>query len=176
METEHLILTLSGADRQGLVKDIAATINAHGGNWEESRLLHVGGRFVGLLDVQLPTTRAGDLRNALAGLPGLEFTFAPAQLLTPQPEFECTLELIGNDQVGIVRRITQLLQDREINIEELTTKTVSAPESGAPLFKLQARLGAQADFCLDDLAAELEALSGEIMVETNVTCSQESKT
>lgn len=163
-----MILTVSGADRAGLVKDLAACINANGGNWEESRMLHLGGRFVGMLDVRLAPDKTQQMREALSGLPGLEFTFAPAQQPAPEPELQCDLQLLGNDQLGIVRRITQLLQDRNVNVEELFTKTESAPESGAALFRMHARLGACADLDLDELQSALEALSDEIMVEATV--------
>ncbi len=38
-----LVMTVIGKDRPGLVKELSAIIEAHGGNWEESRMGHRAG-------------------------------------------------------------------------------------------------------------------------------------
>ena len=42
-----LVLTLLGSDRPGLVELVAGVIAAHGGNWLESRMSHLCGKFAG---------------------------------------------------------------------------------------------------------------------------------
>ncbi|TAG29046.1 MAG: hypothetical protein EAZ36_04850 [Verrucomicrobia bacterium] len=43
--TTHLVLTLIGRDRPGLVRTVASVVALHGGNWLESRLCRLGGEF-----------------------------------------------------------------------------------------------------------------------------------
>ncbi len=54
-----LVITLFGADRPGLVEATAARVAAHGGNWLESRLLHLGGHFAGIVRVEVEASRGG---------------------------------------------------------------------------------------------------------------------
>src|SRR6187455_3077209 len=65
----NLVLTLLGPDRPGLVELVASVIAAHGGNWLESRMSHLAGKFAGILRAELPPDR---LEAALAALAALE--------------------------------------------------------------------------------------------------------
>ncbi|MFQ5349742.1 MAG: ACT domain-containing protein, partial [Thermoanaerobaculia bacterium] len=40
---QTLVMTLIGRDRPGLVEALAAIIEEHGGNWEESRMVQLAG-------------------------------------------------------------------------------------------------------------------------------------
>src|SRR5262249_2695791 len=63
-----IVLTLIGADRPGLVEAVAGIIAAHGGNWLESRMTHLAGKFAGILRAELPPDRATAALQALGGL------------------------------------------------------------------------------------------------------------
>ena len=63
-----LVLTLIGPDRPGLVESVAEVIAGHGGNWLESRMAHLTGKFAGILRVEIPTDRVAALTAALAAL------------------------------------------------------------------------------------------------------------
>ena len=60
-----LVLTISGQDRAGLVEKLAEVIAEHGGNWEHCRMAHLAGRFVGLLEVTVPSNQQQNLESAL---------------------------------------------------------------------------------------------------------------
>ena len=57
-----LVLTVSGKDRAGLVEQLADLVAANGGNWEHCRMVHLAGRFVGLLQVVLRVKRNKSLK------------------------------------------------------------------------------------------------------------------
>src|SRR5260221_4354093 len=61
-----LVLTLIGPDRPGLVEAVAGIVAEHGGNWLESRMTHLAGKFAGILRAQLPPERAAAALQALA--------------------------------------------------------------------------------------------------------------
>ena len=63
-----LVLTLIGPDRPGIVEAVAEPIAAHGGNWLESRMAHLGGQFAGILRVEVPDANAAALAEALRKL------------------------------------------------------------------------------------------------------------
>src|SRR5947207_13680214 len=63
-----LVLTLLGPDRPGLVELVAGVIAAHGGNWLESRMSHLAGKFAGILRAELPGGRGAAATAARAAL------------------------------------------------------------------------------------------------------------
>ena len=62
MSDQFLILTVIGDDRPGLVGELSAAISAHQGNWLESSMSHLAGKFAGIVKVAVATERADALR------------------------------------------------------------------------------------------------------------------
>ncbi len=162
-----LVLTVIGTDRPGLVEALSDTVARHGGNWLESRMAHMAGKFAGILRVSVPPAEAEPLRAALTSLAsaGLSVVVEPGDAGEPEPCHRMRLELLGADHPGIVRDISRALAERGINVEELDTETVSAPMSGEPLFRATAELQAPASLSIDELRNKLEELAQDLMVD-----------
>ena len=163
-----LVLTLIGPDRPGLVQAVASIITQHGGNWLESRMTHLAGKFAGILRAELPPERAASALAALAALEGQGLKIVAetvARVERAAPERTMDLELLGLDRPGIVREIAQLLADHGVNVEELTTNTTSAPMSGETLFEARAHVHVPAATDLAKLRASLERIESDLMVE-----------
>jgi glycine cleavage system regulatory protein len=163
-----LVLTLIGPDRPGLVEAVADTIAQHGGNWLESRMAHLAGRFAGILRVEVAPEKAAGLTGALAklearGLKVVVETAGGGAAAGGQRIME--VGVMGLDRPGIVREISQLIVQHGGNVEELTTDRSSAPMSGEMLFRAQARVKVPADADTAKLRAGLERLAGDLMVE-----------
>jgi len=168
MSHSSLILTLSGRDQPGLVEKLARIIAEHGGNWEQSRMTHLAHRFVGLLEVLVASDRAAALCDALREIPELELTLHVEEKTPTTAGPYTTLELIGSDQPGIVQKIANVLARSSVNIEELSTSTEPAPDSGALLFRAKMRLSGASDDAIDAIKAELEAIAHDLMVELSL--------
>jgi glycine cleavage system regulatory protein len=173
-----LVLTLIGTDRPGLVEAVAQTVADRGGNWLESRMIHLAGKFAGILRVEVPLGQADALARALEGLgaTGLRVVAASSERAAPAgaaPAGGATsaegrvmdLELIGLDRPGLVREISQLLARYEVNVEELTTDRTSAPMSGEMLFRANARVRVPAHIDAAHLRGSLERLASDLTVE-----------
>jgi len=163
-----LIVTVIGDDRPGLVGELSATITAHQGNWLESSMAHLAGKFAGIVKVAAPTTQAEALKAALNGLTGLKAT---AESSTEAPiggRRKLRLSLVGHDRIGIVKEVTQVLARHTVNVEELATHTSSAPMSAEILFHAHAELSAPAGLDARTLAADLERISNDLMVDISV--------
>jgi glycine cleavage system regulatory protein len=164
----QLVLTLIGPDRPGLVEALAAQIAKHGGNWEESRMAHLSGRFAGILRVSVPSDGAAALTQALTSLDreGLRVVVEGAAPADAAGGGSCVrLSLVGNDREGIVREISQALARRNVNVDELHTRCDDAPMGGGQLFRAEALLRLPSGVSADDLRALLEALADDLMVE-----------
>jgi glycine cleavage system regulatory protein len=165
---ESLVATVIGEDRSGLVESIARAVAAHGGNWVESRMSRLAGRFAGILRVEVPAGRSADLAEALRGLGAAGLTV----VVEPSVGGERTgdarrleLELVGQDRPGIVREISGVLVRHGVSVDELATECSSAPESGGALFRATAALHVPASVATGDLRAALERIADDLMVD-----------
>jgi glycine cleavage system regulatory protein len=163
-----LVLTLIGSDRPGLVEAVADVVASHGGNWLESRMAHLAGKFAGILRVEIPANKVSAVLAALADLEarGLKVVGEPAGAGDAAlPGRALALELVGLDRPGIVREISQLLASSGANVEELSTDRTSAAMSGEMLFVAKARVRLPASADLGTLRAALERMASDLMVE-----------
>lgn len=170
MNSRHdvsLVLTAIGDDRPGLVEQLAKAISESQGNWLESSMSHLAGKFAGIVCVAVPETQLEALKTALAGLHGLRISFevsTPGDA-TAKPGRRLKLSLVGHDRIGIVREVSQVLARHAVNVEELTTHTASAPMSAEILFHANAELTASASLDARALTDDLEQISNDLMVD-----------
>jgi glycine cleavage system regulatory protein len=179
-----LVVTVISDDRPGIVEELSEQVLAAGGNWEESRMARLAGKFAGLLRVSVDAERADALAAALAGLrrggltvvaePGFRERLdgVPPSGVTRAEEFRAfALQVFGSDQPGIVRDISRVLAQHGVNIEELETEVTSAPMSGETLFHARAQLGIPATMSGEQLRTVLETIANDLMVD--VTLAEE---
>jgi glycine cleavage system regulatory protein len=162
----HLILTVIGDDRPGLVGELSTVISAHQGSWLESSMAQLAGKFAGIVEVAVDEAHADALKLELGQLTGLKVTIetAAAQKSAPKGR-RLKLALVGHDRIGIVREVSQVLAHHAVNVESLETHTSSAPMSAAVLFHAVAELTAAPDLDVSALTGELERISNDLMVD-----------
>lgn len=162
----HLVLTVIGDDRPGLVGELSEAISAHQGNWLQSSMAQLAGKFAGIVEVGVDAEHAAALTQALGQLAGLKVTvesaLAKTSALTGR---RLKLALVGHDRIGIVREVSQVLAHHAVNVESLETHTSSAPMSAATLFHAAAELTAAPDLDVSALTGELERISNDLMVD-----------
>ena len=166
----RVILIVTGSDRPGLTKALADAVHAAGGNWLESHLSRLGGKYVGSVLVELDAAALPELEAQVRSVDtnGLRVSVVPADD-EPQPGGEAlTVELVGQDRPGIVREVTAVLAALGVNIDSLTTATERGAWSGEPLFRARAKVTLPPGVDQDEVQAALEGISGEVMVDFTV--------
>lgn len=166
-----LILTVIADDKPGIVEQLSAVIAEYQGNWLESRMSHMAGKFAGILRVDIDDQKSDSLLNALRALDqqGIHVQAERSQQAGETiSSKDMTLSLVGNDRPGIVREISQTLSRLGVNVLELTSSCESAEMSAVPLFKAQAHLRVPEGFISEDLSDALEAISNDLMVEVQL--------
>ncbi|MGC3996503.1 MAG: ACT domain-containing protein [Anaeromyxobacter sp.] len=166
-----LVLTLIGPDRPGIVEAIAEPVARHGGNWLESRMAHLAGKFAGILRLEVPADQVQPLTQALHGLEsrGLRINVEASPAAAQEAGGRLMLlDLMGLDRPGIVREISHALAERGVNIEELTTDRTSAAMSGELLFRSRARVVVPPRTDPAQLRETLEKLAGDLMVQVTL--------
>lgn len=169
-------LTCIGDDRPGLVSELSAPISAHGASWKRSQMARLGGKFAGILLVDVPDDRADALVSDLTALKdvGLLVTLERTDVPAQHRSVRMSLELLGADRPGIVAEISAALAAQRVGIEELSTDVREAPMSGGQLFEALAVLEAPPSTSLDDLRSMLEAIADELMVEIKLSDAENS--
>ena len=163
-----IVITVVSDDHPGIVEALSEVIADHGGNWAESSMMSLAGKFAGILLVQLPLENS---QAFLAGLDELEsrgmqvLAQSSADAPVADSAREHSLELVGQDRPGIIHEITEVLAEFDVNVQELETTVQSASMSGESLFMAHARIFIPPEVDMEELQAELEDLANELMVD-----------
>lgn len=163
------VITVIGDDRVGLVQSLADTVSRSGGNWERSEMADLAGKFAGLVEVTVPDERADELAANLQAMEGLQIHVQRAADASTLPvnTVAFRLELVGNDQPGIVQEITSALRGHRVSIERFESAVTDAPMAGGRLFECRATLRGPEE-AMAAVQGDLERIAGELMVELNV--------
>jgi len=167
VETSYIV-TFIGDDRPGLVEALSRVIESNTGNWLESRLSQLGGKFAGLVLVTLPDENGPGLEADLKALStsGLSVRVTPAAAAAAsRVGRSITLTVIGPDRLGIVREISRALAQREVNVVEMESAVSSAAMSAELIFtaRIDAEIPEHLD--LDDLEDSLEEIANLMTLE-----------
>lgn len=164
-----LVLTILGEDNKGLVKGLSAALHEHNANWQESRMVHLAGKFAGLLQVSLHEDQLNALKQSLTVLEnkGLSVAIEQSQGHVEPTTHTLTLDILGQDRPGIIHDITHQLDALHINIEKLESELRTASMSSEHLFYAQLTLGLPDDVSAEDVQDSLEAMSDQLMVDIN---------
>ena len=162
----ELILTIMANDRPGIAERLAAVIEAQQGNWLESRMATMSGKFAGIVRVAVPDNSFETTQKALQGLrdEGLSVQIELGDAVQEDTSSQC-VEVVGNDRAGIVREVTQALASCSINVIDLQTEIEPASMSGGSLFRAKIEFALKAEQSMDTVVTALEALSPDLMVD-----------
>ena len=175
MQTSFIV-TFIGDDRPGLVEKLSAVIEKNQGNWHDSKLSQLGGKFAGLILVSLPADGGPSLQADLGTLAasGISVrvtameTTAAVQSTAPAPGRDITLTVIGPDRRGIVREISAALAQRQINVLEMDTDIHSAPMSAEMIFNARIAARVPEKTNMDDLHTSLDEIADTMTLEIDL--------
>ena len=169
--TTYLVLTAIGEDKPGLVESLAQVIADNSGNWLESSMSQLAGKFAGILRVSVSDSEVDRLISALDGISDqltlvIERVDSDFEIELPQT---VELNLIGNDRPGIIREFSHVLASLSVNVEQLSTDCVPAPMSSEVLFWAKANLKVPVGLKLEVLQQEIERLADDLIVEMQLS-------
>jgi len=165
-----LVLTLIGPDRPGIVDSVATIVAAHGGNWLESRMAHLAGKFAGIVCVEVAERQAEALEAALARLEvdGLTMVVERSARVETPAQRVLHIELVGSDRPGLVHEVSALLASHRANVEELATDRTPAAHSGHHMFRADVRVVLPETADVSAIREGLERLAADLMVEIRI--------
>jgi glycine cleavage system regulatory protein len=170
MATSYIV-TFIGDDRPGLVEQLSRVIESNGGNWHESRMAQLGGKFAGLIRVSLPADMGPALEADLSALAasGLSVGVTATGEKRPSvPGRNITLTVLGPDRPGIVREISRALAQRQVNVLEMDSHVISAPMSAEMIFNARIDAWIPETTDMDDLADTLDEIANHMTLEIDL--------
>ncbi|NRA20306.1 MAG: ACT domain-containing protein [Oceanospirillaceae bacterium] len=168
MNTSY-VLSFSAQDKPGIVELLSNTISSNGGNWLESAMSHLAGRFVGIVIIDVAKTKAEQLKTALHALHPEGFFISVETVNHDLSDLDESLaleiELTGHDRPGLVSEISTVLSKHGANVEDLTSELVSGSMSAELLFKADIHVSISRETDIDDLQEAIEAIADDLMVD-----------
>ena len=107
--TACLIVSAMADDRPGLVESLSSAIKDNNGNWLESRMAHMAGKFAGIVRIQVPASHQESLKAALNGLADQGWTISIEDIneqATTESGQKLSVSIVGNDRPGIVQEVS----------------------------------------------------------------------
>lgn len=172
----YLVLTIISDDKPGLVETLAQTISAHGGNWLESRMSHLAGKFAGILQVAVAPQQQNALTQALQALSssGLTIVVESTRNVAKPASQTFNFSVVGPDRSGIVHEIARAFAGRHINMDELETDYSSVAGSGDPLFEATGLIEVPEAVNLEELHQHLEVIADELALDIRLETSTQA--
>ncbi len=162
----QMIITAVGPDRPGIVGELTGHLHAGGANLLDSRMVNLRGEFAMLILLDAAGEAGQKLKSGLAAVGekmGLTISVSELHGTTHSVAgLPFRLKTYSLDQPGIVARLTQVLRQFGVNIEELSARQESAPFAGSPLFVTEMRLTVPATVVLGKLRGELETVGNTL--------------
>jgi len=164
-DRRYVVLTAVGPDRPGLVNGISALIRTAGANLEDSRMAILGGEFAIILLISGAADAIERVKQIGAQIEGelklrciLKET---SRVGAPTDYLPYRIQVSGADRPGIVQAIAAILAGRGVNVASLESRVTYAPESGTPMFLLEASLRVPSKIVLSELRSQLAATCEE---------------
>ncbi len=164
---KSIVLSVLGDDKPGMIDGLSSIIVSHNGDWVESKMSKIEGKFAGILRVNIPGDTIEPLVKELMSA-DLGLSIACEELRAPESlaEFKnYNIELIGNNHTGIIRQLSHVLANLGANLEEINTEVIEGTMSGEKLFKAKINLHLPLGVDEDFVRAKLEQIANEMMVE-----------
>jgi len=171
----HLVLSLVGADRTGLVDRLSEVIVRWGGNLEESRMAVLGGEFAAIMLVSVNTEKRAALEKDIQGLAHtLGLMALCKETAGPQPHgaggagVAFDVNVSGMDHEGIVHEVVHYLAGQGMSIDNLESHITQAPYSGTALFSMSLAGRAPSAVSVGDVRSRLHDIADSLNVDIRV--------
>ncbi len=164
------VITFIGDDRRGIVEQLADEIQRHDGNWLDSRLSQLGGKFAGLILIELSADRSSALEQGLRELPGgdLSVRVTAAGQAPSASGHLFTLTLTGPDRPGIVREISGALARSGINLLKMESRVESAAFTGESMFHASITATAVETLSMEALQESLDTIADAMTLDIDI--------
>jgi len=166
-----VLLSISGCDRPGIVRDVADALQNLNANIEDSSMTALRGRFTMMLIVQLPDgSSMGELKASLAELEQRTRLTVQSQTISddeasmPAQEPDHVITVHGADKVGIVYAVTDVLADLNVSVVDVSTQARPSEQGNVYMMVLEVAAGEQSEA----MKSALQAVAAKVGVDVDL--------
>ncbi len=148
----HILLTISGHDRAGIVCDVAEALLDLKANIADSSMTALRGRFTMMMIISLAADQhLSDLKAAMAELERRTGLHVQSQIIDEQDATRCApdpdhiITVHGADQIGIVHAVSATLTQLNVSIVDLSTQARHSDHGDIYMMVLEVVAGDQAE-------------------------------
>lgn len=170
-ENNFLVITASGADKLGLVEQLAGRIADCGCNIEECSMTVIGGQFSFITKVSGAWHALSKLEGQMSSLVaqlGITITHQRTGKSERTAAIPYTVEAVAMDRPDIVHNLAAFFTRNSINIEELQTSTYFAPHTGSPLTSVVMTVGIHAKIHIPSLREDFLDYCDELNLDATL--------
>ncbi len=170
------IMSAFSKDRPGVVADVTEVIYENGCNLEDSTMTNILDEFALIL---LFTGKGDNLEDRLLKEcrrlereKGITAFIRSVEVEDQAKKLDFITKIInveGIDQTGIVFKISRFLADNNINIENLTSRRFTSPESGAALYFMEITVQIPESISLNQVENGLSRVGEELNLDITVS-------
>jgi glycine cleavage system regulatory protein len=139
---KELVITFVGDDRPGIVQEMSQRVTARDGNWLESQMTRLAGKFAGVARVSVDETVFASLVEDMQSIPGISVLLEAPTDAHPRIFRHCRSPSILLVQIvpGILSEVSGALLAKGVNVVELETRVGPAPMTGDQTFFAEASI------------------------------------
>jgi len=165
--TVELVLTATARDRPGIIEALSDAVVSHGGNWIDSSMACLAGEFAGVVRVAVPEVAAEPVEAALRKLSsqGIAVSVRRNEMPFALRGLKTELEMTGIDHPGIIYKVSSVLAEQHVSIDELETRVFPASMSGEQMFVAKATVVLPPGLTSKALQHALEDVAHDLVVD-----------
>lgn len=170
----HLLVSVHGPDRPGVIADLSSRIYGNGGLVSTSKMMQLGSDFSIMMHV---SCEPHELRNVLDGLHKLqsgEDSLANCEIQVRQVEatphlekslYSAHVSLSGEDRPGLLFHLSEVLSAHGLNIDHMQTEQHARTGSNSKqCFTLHGHVVGQSEPDATSLSSAISKLEGDLRV------------
>lgn len=157
------IAAFVGISSPDLIKRLASVTHEEGGKWLVSKINYLDTHISAVIKIEVPTAHKRAVQDYFASQDDLLVTFTDA-LETIIESQHTQLKVDAEDRAGIVNDISNILQKESVELIDMDSHRIGVPANGSSVFTATLSLKLPLSTNINDLAAEIEALSNDMVV------------
>nr|VVV04522.1 hypothetical protein AW0309160_01918 [Aliivibrio wodanis] len=157
------IAAFVGISSPDLIKRLASVTHEKGGKWLVSKVHYLDAHISAVIKIEMPAEHKKTVQDYFSSQENLLVTFTDS-LETIVESQHTQLKVDAEDRAGIVNDISNILQKESVELVDMNSHRIGIPANGSSVFTATLSLKLPLSANVNDLAAEIEALSDDMVV------------
>ncbi|GGI72582.1 glycine cleavage system protein R [Shewanella gelidii] len=159
------ITTILGNVTPGLLKALAKTTRAEGGEWVSNRVIKLDDRFAALMKVSVDAENEVKLKAALeAEFDQLDFRYDDATEVNAEPVKTIELTFDCNDRPGLTRDIDDVFANLELVVDNMEVNRYQVASIGSTVFSSKFSVALPENISSESVVELLEGIGSDVRV------------